>query len=93
MKITNVAILFLNIYRRKKYKIERETIKVASEGLSLDENGVPQHFSLYYGMGTALVNEGVMSACYHVCPTQRNYQFGETVFAYHYMTLLCNELN
>lgn len=27
-------------------------------------------------MGTALMVEGVLSACYHICPTHANYQFG-----------------
>ena len=38
--------------------------------------GIPQHFGLCYSMGTALMVEGVLSACYHICPTHANYQFG-----------------
>jgi len=38
--------------------------------------GIPQHFGLFYAMGMALCMEGVMSACYHVCPTVSNFQFG-----------------
>ena len=32
-------------------------------------------------MGLALVMEGVMSACYHVCPNHTNFQF-DTAFMY-----------
>ncbi|XP_046576282.1 SID1 transmembrane family member 1-like [Haliotis rubra] len=43
--------------------------------------GIPQHFGLFYAMGVALVMEGVMSACYHVCPNYSNFQF-DTSFMY-----------
>lgn len=29
-------------------------------------------------MGIALMMEGVLSACYHVCPNYSNFQFGKT---------------
>jgi len=29
-------------------------------------------------MGTALMMEGLLSACYHVCPNYTNFQFGKT---------------
>ena len=28
-------------------------------------------------MGAALMMEGILSACYHVCPSYSNFQFGE----------------
>lgn len=39
--------------------------------------GIPQHYGLFYAMGTALIMEGIMSACYHVCPSHSNFQFGK----------------
>ncbi|XP_030632634.1 SID1 transmembrane family member 2-like [Chanos chanos] len=45
------------------------------------ECGIPKHFGLFYAMGTALMMEGVLSACYHVCPNHTNYQF-DTTFMY-----------
>lgn len=41
------------------------------------ECGIPKHFGLYYAMGTALMMEGLLSACYHVCPNYTNFQFGK----------------
>ncbi len=38
--------------------------------------GIPQHFGVFYAMGIALVMEGVLSGCYHVCPSYNNFQFG-----------------
>ncbi|TRY77952.1 hypothetical protein TCAL_06467 [Tigriopus californicus] len=43
--------------------------------------GIPQHFGMYYAMGLALIMEGIMSACYHVCPSHNNFQF-DTAFMY-----------
>ena len=39
--------------------------------------GIPQHYGLYYAMGFALMMEGVLSACYHICPNRSNFQFGK----------------
>lgn len=43
--------------------------------------GIPDHFGFYYAMGMALIMEGVLSACYHVCPSHSNFQF-DTSFMY-----------
>ncbi|XP_064650536.1 SID1 transmembrane family member 1-like isoform X3 [Lineus longissimus] len=43
--------------------------------------GIPQHFGLFYAMGIALVMEGILSGCYHVCPSYSNFQF-DTSFMY-----------
>lgn len=32
-------------------------------------------------MGGALLMEGILSACYHICPTKVNFQF-DTTFMY-----------
>lgn len=41
--------------------------------------GIPNHCGLYYAMGSALAMEGLMSACYHVCPNHSNFQFGNNL--------------
>ncbi|CAH0555524.1 unnamed protein product [Brassicogethes aeneus] len=43
--------------------------------------GIPVHYGLFYAMGMALIIEGLLSACYHICPSQSNYQF-DTSFMY-----------
>ncbi|KAJ6658273.1 hypothetical protein lerEdw1_020545 [Lerista edwardsae] len=45
------------------------------------EYGIPKHFGLFYAMGIALMMEGILSACYHVCPNYSNFQF-DTSFMY-----------
>ncbi|XP_034934611.1 SID1 transmembrane family member 2-like [Chelonus insularis] len=49
--------------------------------------GIPQHYGLFYAMGTALIMEGVLSACYHMCPSHSNFQF-DTSFMY-IISVLC----
>lgn len=51
------------------------------------EVGIPVHYGIYYSMGVALIIEGLLSACYHICPSQSNYQF-DTSFMY-IMAVLC----
>ncbi|CAB1347691.1 unnamed protein product [Coregonus sp. 'balchen'] len=49
---------------------------------ALDRNDLNAlHFGLFYAMGTALMMEGLLSACYHVCPNYTNFQF-DTSFMY-----------
>ena len=43
-------------------------------------HGVPQYFGIYYAMGIGLIMEGFMSAFYHICPTNANFQFGGSVY-------------
>uniref|UniRef100_A0A5S6QL09 SID1 transmembrane family member 1 n=1 Tax=Trichuris muris TaxID=70415 RepID=A0A5S6QL09_TRIMR len=43
--------------------------------------GIPKHFGLFYAMGMALILEGILSGCYHVCPNYSNFQF-DTAFMY-----------
>ncbi|KAK9887856.1 hypothetical protein WA026_000164 [Henosepilachna vigintioctopunctata] len=50
--------------------------------------GIPVHYGIYYAMGVSLIIEGILSACYHICPSQSNYQF-DTSFMY-IMAALCS---
>ncbi|XP_017769438.1 PREDICTED: SID1 transmembrane family member 1-like [Nicrophorus vespilloides] len=43
--------------------------------------GVPKLYGMYYAMGFALICEGFLSGCYHICPNQSNFQF-DTSFMY-----------
>ncbi|XP_034247853.1 SID1 transmembrane family member 1-like [Thrips palmi] len=62
--------------------------KAAAEIRDLDRSfGIPQHYGLLYAMGAALMMEGILSGCYHVCPNHSNFQF-DTSFMY-VISLLC----
>jgi len=57
--------------------------KEENEKLLDSSLGIPRQYSLYYAMGHSLIGIGVMSSCYHVCPTTITFQFDTT-----YMYLL-----
>ena len=62
------GLLFLIISRiRKQMKSKMQ------EGAA-EPMGLPGHYGIYYALGFALVFEGVLSACYHICPTNINFQ-------------------
>ncbi|CAG9576884.1 unnamed protein product [Danaus chrysippus] len=49
--------------------------------------GIPQHRGLLYSMALALFMEGLLSACYHLCPNKMNFQF-DSSFMY-VIAVLC----
>ena len=95
-----LGILFMIICKRKQLKIKRRQQNSGEYELFTRDNstsvtsntesphfGIPQHFGMFYALGLALIMEGIMSACYHVCPSQRNFQF-DTAFMYTIALLL-----
>ncbi|XP_067402078.1 SID1 transmembrane family member 1 isoform X2 [Emydura macquarii macquarii] len=73
-----LGFLFLLIVLRRDI-LHRHSLE-AKDSYTL-EYGIPKHFGLFYAMGIALMMEGVLSACYHVCPNYSNFQF-DTSFMY-----------
>ena len=64
------GFLFLWVVRKKE-----------SYNMTLDKEkklGVPRHYSLFYSVGLSLVGVGVMSSCYHICPTDVTFQYDTT---------------
>ena len=81
------GLLFMMIVKIREQKYERfeekinEEMKRSNIEVECSSLGVPRQYGLYYAMGLALTMEGVMSACYHVCPTKITFQF-DTTFMY-----------
>ncbi|XP_058866366.1 SID1 transmembrane family member 2-like isoform X2 [Acipenser ruthenus] len=73
-----LGLLFLLIVLQKDILHKRA---LERKELAALECGIPKHFGLFYAMGTALMMEGLLSACYHVCPNYTNFQF-DTSFMY-----------
>ncbi|XP_029434325.1 SID1 transmembrane family member 1 isoform X2 [Rhinatrema bivittatum] len=73
-----LGFLFLLIVLRRDL-LHRRSLE--NKDLYTMEYGIPKHFGLFYTMGIALTMEGVLSACYHVCPNYSNFQF-DTSFMY-----------
>ncbi|KAM5276601.1 SID1 transmembrane family member 1 isoform 1-T2 [Hipposideros larvatus] len=73
-----LGFLFLLIVLRRDI-LHRRALE--AKDIFAMEYGIPKHFGLFYAMGIALMMEGVLSACYHVCPNYSNFQF-DTSFMY-----------
>ncbi|KAM4888673.1 SID1 transmembrane family member 1 isoform 3-T3 [Thomomys bottae] len=73
-----LGFLFLLIVLRRDI-VHRRALE--AKDIFAMEYGIPKHFGLFYAMGIALLMEGVLSACYHVCPNYSNFQF-DTSFMY-----------
>ncbi|XP_034610498.1 SID1 transmembrane family member 2 isoform X2 [Trachemys scripta elegans] len=73
-----LGLLFLLIILQREINYNRALMRNDTQAL---ECGIPKHFGLFYAMGTALMMEGLLSACYHVCPNYTNFQF-DTSFMY-----------
>jgi len=73
------GLLFMCIVLFKKLKFE--SFLAENENIHGEEYGVPTQYGLYFAMGLSLFMEGVMSSCYHVCPTNVTFQF-DTTFMY-----------
>ncbi|XP_025103209.1 SID1 transmembrane family member 2-like isoform X2 [Pomacea canaliculata] len=87
--ISNIGYVFLGIFFLflvflRNFLHTWDTLDIP---IRQNHNGMLKHFGLLYAMGFALIVEGVMSACYHICPTYSNYQF-DTSFMYA-ITSLC----
>ncbi|PSN48776.1 SID1 transmembrane family member 1 [Blattella germanica] len=65
----------------------RDVMHRKSDPMYDKSHGIPQHYGLFYAMGAALMMEGVLSGCYHVCPNHSNFQF-DTSFMY-VISMMC----
>ena len=63
-----LGLLFIwVVYKKELYSKTLDTAK-----------GVPRQFSIFYALGLSLIGVGIMSSCYHVCPTNVTFQFDTT---------------
>jgi len=73
------GLMFLVLTKYKSWQHHKQTMQ--NKTVEQTSKGIPHHFGIFYAMGFALIFEGILSACYHVCPTQENFQF-DTTFMY-----------
>ena len=71
------GILFgiITFFKSRNYQqqLERES--------HVQNLGITRDYGLDYSLAASLIMEGVLSACYHVCPNRNNFQF-DTTFMY-----------
>ena len=65
-----------------KEQMRKEKKKLAGKNFEfLNQCGIPEQYGIFYAMGGGLILEGMLSACYHVCPVEESFQF-DTTFMY-----------
>ncbi|XP_050304871.1 SID1 transmembrane family member 1-like [Anthonomus grandis grandis] len=72
---SNIAYMLIGLFFLIAVLDRQHRIKITKD------KGIPVHYGLFYAMGLALTIEGILSGCYHICPSQSNYQF-DTSFMY-----------
>ena len=55
-----------------------QTAGVTETDSSRSKTGIMPQFGIYYALGFALLSQGFLSICYHVCPTSMSLQFDTT---------------
>ncbi|XP_065198274.1 SID1 transmembrane family member 1-like [Sycon ciliatum] len=78
-----LGVLFILLTMRRQRMFSRT---MARDPLQFTRTGIVPVFGLLFALGLALCMEGVLSACYHVCPTPINFQF-DTTFMYFIVVL------
>ena len=79
------GVIFVLLTWHRQWKHDKALAMMREAGIE-PRYGLPQHFGIFYAMGIGIVFEGVLSSCYHVCPTNENFQF-DTTFMYLTSTL------
>ena len=80
------GLFFMAIVKHRSYKYDKLCNNPACSEKALGIyhpkfTGVPETYGIFYALGAALTFEGILSGCYHVCPTAENFQF-DTTFMY-----------
>ncbi|XP_063545652.1 SID1 transmembrane family member 1-like [Cydia strobilella] len=80
---SNIGYVLLGIAFMAQVRV-RQVAQRKKQGAEL---GIPPHHGIFYSMGLALSMEGILSACYHLCPNKMNFQF-DSSFMY-VIAVLC----
>ena len=72
------GVFFILIVRIRSYKYQESC---SNSHINLHFVGIPESYGLFYALGDAMAIQGILSECYHVCPTAENFQF-DTTFMY-----------
>ena len=82
-------------YKRKNHNIEPDDAKMKMLKAKyscrnieyLNQCGIPEQYGIHYALGIGLIFEGILSACYHVCPVIESFQF-DTSYMYIVLVLM-----
>ena len=83
--IFGIAFVCIVFYRRKIHlDYIHKFMEIESDNHAVihpNDTGIPEQFGIYFAMAGASIGEGILSACFHICPTNINFQF-DTTFMY-----------
>ncbi len=57
------------VHRHLRYK-EYLFRRYSADHVTKCRRGIPEQYGIFYAMGGALCMEGILSSCYHICPTK-----------------------
>ena len=77
--MSNIGYLILGLLFWCMVSMRKDTMmkQIKAKGRQV-KCGVVRKFDMFYTMALTLVMIGVMSSCYHLCPTNVNFQFDTT---------------
>lgn len=82
-----LGCLFLGMTKIRQTRF-RELVRMRNYGETYKvRRGIPEQYGIFYALGGSMIMEGILSACYHICPTKINFQF-DTTFMY-VLAVLC----
>ena len=82
-----IKMYYESKYPNEKDEVDEKKLKILKKNLAgknvefLNRCGIPEQYGIFYALGIALILEGVLSGCYHVCPVNESFQF-DTTFMY-----------
>ena len=80
--ISNSGYVFFGLlYGIITYQRSVQYEKQLAENKTMIHLGLIKDFGMDYALAASLMMEGILSACYHVCPNEANFQF-DTTFMY-----------
>ena len=83
--IFGLAFTVIVYFRNMKHnKYEENHVKHLINKVN---TGIPEEYAIFYAMAASSIGEGILSACYHICPTGVNFQF-DTTFMYSMSVLI-----
>ena len=91
-----LALRVASNQEEQKQTKEKDSRQNADFSWTVDDQFVLKDYGLYYALALSIILQGIMSACYHICPNNVNFQF-DTIFMFAIsvltMTTMYNRLN
>ena len=78
---TRLAIHVSSIQEKNSSGKKEASPSTPTVPFTVDDAFVLKDYGLYYALASAIILQGIMSMCYHICPNNVNFQF-DTIFMF-----------